>query len=116
MMRIKRGGRELLVNDSEVAEYLNQGYSVIDDKGNVITQGQAMTYEQALAEARGLRQREKALTASLAEANRKIVALETYNAVMKKEIEELHKQIDGNDADDPATQPTEPEPKGKPKK
>lgn len=116
MTRIKRGGRELLVNDAEVAEYLEQGYSVIDNKGNVITHGQAVTYEQAIAQAQALRQREKALTDSLKEANRKIVALETYNAMMQKEIEELHKQIDGNDTDDPAAQPAEPEPKGKPKK
>lgn len=113
MTRIKRGGRELLVNDNEVAEYLEQGYSVIDNMGNVITHGQAVTYEQAIAQAQTLRQREKALTDSLKEANAKIAALEADNAGMQREIEDLRGQLADKDGKE---QPAEPAAKGKPKK
>lgn len=33
MTRVKRGGRELIVDDAVVTEYLGNGYSVIDDRG-----------------------------------------------------------------------------------
>ena len=50
MTRVKRGGRELVVPDSDVAEYLADGYSVIDDQGNVLTKTQAMSFSQLKAE------------------------------------------------------------------
>ena len=76
MARMKRGGRELVVADANVAEYLKMGYSVIDEHGNELTHTKAVTYQQAMLENVDLRARVKALTASLENANTKIVGLE----------------------------------------
>lgn len=77
MTRIKKGGRELTVSDSVVAEYLNEGYSVIDDKGNEISRSEALTYDEAMNKLNGLQGDLKASQEALAEANRKIAALES---------------------------------------
>ncbi len=50
MARVKRGGRELVIADSEVTEYLKSGYSVIDEHGTDLTPAQAMTYSQVRSE------------------------------------------------------------------
>ena len=40
-MRIRKGNVELDINKDFVQSYINQGYDVIDDKGNILTAGNA---------------------------------------------------------------------------
>ena len=86
MTRIKRGGRELTVDDSVVAEYLKEGYSVIDDHGNEITRGAAQNLSQAQRELAAERQRTTTLAAALDDAYRHIAELEDENKRLSAEI------------------------------
>lgn len=90
MTRIKRGGRELVVADSAVAEYLRQGYSVIDDKGNELTRAQATTFSQLKAEYDILKKRFSALNAELEAVKAENVQLKTCR---DERIAELEAQI-----------------------
>lgn len=85
MARMKRGGRELVVADANVAEYLKEGYSVIDDHGNELTHSKAVTYQQAMVENADLRARVKALSTSLEKANNRIVELEAVISTEENE-------------------------------
>lgn len=71
MTRLLRGGREVCVDDALVTEYLEQGYSVIDNKGNVIDFKHAPTYEQLIRENNALQMRVKQLEHILKEQETK---------------------------------------------
>ena len=79
MVRIRRGGRELTVPDSSVAEYLKEGYSVIDDQGNEVKRGMALNYSQAMAELTAEKTRTAALATALKDANEKLAILAEKN-------------------------------------
>jgi len=64
MTRVKLGGRELTIPDDRVAEYLEQGYSVIDSRGNTLQTGKILTYEQAITENNKLTAQNKRLKAA----------------------------------------------------
>lgn len=87
MARIKRGGRELVVADSSVTEYLNQGYSVIDEKGNEIVQGKAIDYASAMRRIAELEAHDSALGKSLVSANERIKKLSAENKKLKEKSE-----------------------------
>lgn len=87
MARVVLGGRELVVADSEVREYLKAGYSLIDDKGNAIQRGRARTYEEAMAENSRLRQQLSATQAALSAANE-------VNETLKIRISSLLAELD----------------------
>ena len=97
MTRIKRGGRELVVADSAVAEYLKQGYSVIDDKGNELTRAQATTFSQLKAEYDMLKKRFSALNAELEAVKAENVQLKTCR---DERIAELEAQIGAMSGED----------------
>ncbi len=93
MTRIRRGGRELVVEDSEVAGYLKQGYSVIDESGREITPQKAMTYSQAMTENQALKIREAELEKALQAANQEVEALTDELSVLRSSLtaqESLH--------------------------
>lgn len=93
MTRIRRGGRELVVEDSEVAGYLKQGYSVIDESGREITPHKAMTYSQAMTENQALKVRETELEKALQAANQKVEALTDELSTLRSSLtaqESLH--------------------------
>lgn len=83
MTRVKRGGRELIVDDAVVAEYLGNGYSVIDDRGNEITRGKALDYATAMRELAEVKAHDAALAIALDEANAKIKALTAENKKLR---------------------------------
>ncbi len=68
MTRLKRNNREIVVRDEQVAAYLEQGYAVIDNRGNVIAEGKAMDYGAALQRIAELEARIRTLEASLDQA------------------------------------------------
>ena len=98
MARIKRGGRELVVADSEVTGYLREGYSVIDDRGNELTPAKAMTYTQAMNENIVLKKRNEQLQAQLKMANDLNVELRKQLEAAKKAAEDA---LNGSAADKP---------------
>lgn len=87
MARVKRGGRELVIADSEVAEYLKSGYSVIDEHGNELTPAKAMTYNQVLSENGVLKKRVESLSKQLEAANREIADLKAALVQAEKKPE-----------------------------
>ena len=76
MTRLKRDNREIVVRDEDVTAYLEQGYAVIDNHGNVIAEGKAMDYGTALQRIAQLEARNHDLTAALNAANARIAELE----------------------------------------
>ena len=86
MVRIKRGGRELTVADADLTGYLEQGYSVIDAKGNELTRAKAVTYEQAVAENADLRKKAKEYAAAMQAAHTRIGELEAENARLQEAL------------------------------
>lgn len=97
MARVKRGGRELVIADSEVTEYLKSGYSVIDEHGNELTPAKAMTYNQVLSENGVLKKRVESLNKQLEAANREI-------ADMKAAVEQAEKKAETAPDNNPPTE------------
>ncbi len=98
MARVKRGGRELVIADSEVTEYLKSGYSVIDEHGNELTPAKAMTYNQVLSENGVLKKRVESLNKQLDAANREI-------ADLKAALEQAEKKAETTPDGNPPTEP-----------
>lgn len=96
MTRVKNGGRELVVNDSEVAAYLEMGYAVIDESGKTVTPGKPMTYGHLIAENEALKSREEVLENALNLANAEIESL-------RKKLEE--RSVLDESSSDLATRP-----------
>ena len=76
MTRLKRDNREIVVRDEMVTAYLEQGYAVIDNHGNVIAEGKAMDYGAALQRIAQQEARIHDLTEALNNANARITELE----------------------------------------
>lgn len=76
MTRLLRGNREIVVRDEQVAAYLEEGYAVIDNHGNVIAEGKAMDYGAAMRRIAELEERNRSLAAALQTANARITELE----------------------------------------
>jgi hypothetical protein len=106
MKRVKLGGRELRIEDEAVAEFLQKGYSVIDDKGNVIQKGDVTTYNQAVEENKVLRKENEALKAENAQLK---ADLEVY----KKQVFNMLKPVEEASAEPDA--PVEEKPKAEKK-
>ena len=70
MIRVLKGNREKLVPPTEKAEYLANGYSVIDESGKVLEQGVKSNH---------------ALKSELEAANKRIAELEAELAALKGE-------------------------------
>lgn len=63
MTKVRCGGRELSIEDELVDRYLAQGYSVIDNAGNVVRKGSITTMDTALKEIAQLRAEVERLSA-----------------------------------------------------
>ncbi len=111
MTRMKKGGRELVVSDSDVAAYLNEGYAVIDEKGNVLSRAKSVTYGEAMAENGDLRKRVQALTASLEAAHTEIADLKKQLKAAQKKGKSADRKDAADDAGDAPGESTV-EPKG----
>lgn len=76
MTRLKRDNREIVVRDEMVTAYLAEGYAVIDNHGNVIAEGKAMDYGEALQRIAQLEARNRDLAEALNKAHARIAELE----------------------------------------
>lgn len=115
MTRLLRGNREIVVRDEDVAAYLNEGYAVIDNRGNVITEPKAMDYPAAMKKIEELEAYKVALSKSIEAANNRIKELEDDINLQADRIveltterDELFRQLNPS-AEDPA-EVSEPEP------
>ena len=91
MTRVKRGGRELVIDDAIVTEYLNNGYSVIDDHGNEVKRGKALDYASAMRRLSEVEAHDAAVAVSLNDANERIKELTSENKKLKAELTKLKK-------------------------
>lgn len=94
MPRIKRGGRELVVSESVVREYLRDGYSLIDDQGNIIQPNAPMNYAQAMSEISTLKEREAQLETALSETNEALHAVKKHAEALEAENDALKAELD----------------------
>lgn len=96
MVRIMRGGRELTIPDTQVTEYLKSGYSVIDDKGNVITRATAITYDQAMRENAELKHQIGRLKKLLSESEAEIAELTKELVALKGAYDTAQASLQAN--------------------
>lgn len=57
MVRVIKGNRELVIRDDELAAYLADGYAAIDNRGNVIAENKAMSYDALMKENTALKRK-----------------------------------------------------------
>lgn len=79
MIKISKGNVVLDVKEDFLQTYLNQGYNVVDDRGNVIQRGNPNDVQS--------------LKIALTEANKKIDAYADENAQLQKIIKDLQAQL-----------------------
>lgn len=79
MIKISKGNVVLDVKEDFLQSYLNQGYNVVDDNGNVIQRGNPNDVQS--------------LKIALTEANKKIDAYANENAQLQKIIKDLQAQL-----------------------
>lgn len=79
MIKISKGNVVLDVKEDFLQSYLNQGYNVVDDNGNVIQRGNPNDVQS--------------LKIALTEANKKIDAYANENAQLQKIIKNLQAQL-----------------------
>lgn len=84
MVRIKNGCRELTVSDNIVDSYLNAGWQVINDRGDVIEYEKPMSYDAAVKRVAQLEAYMKGLRESLDASAAKIKALEAENRKLRR--------------------------------
>ena len=99
MAIVIRGNCELTIADHLIGEYLKKGYSLIDDKGNVVQQADPQNI--------GDYQR---LVKSLKD---EVVKLQIERDEFGRINQELRAKIDALQGDKEATTPTEPSPKAR---
>lgn len=79
MVKISKGNVVLDIKEDFLQSYLNQGYNVVDDNGNVIQRGNPNDVQS--------------LKIALTDANKKIDAYANENAKLQKIIEDLQAQL-----------------------
>lgn len=79
MVKISKGNVVLDVKEDFLQSYLNQGYNVVDDNGNVIQRGNPNDVQS--------------LKIALTDANKKIDAYANENAQLQKIIKNLQAQL-----------------------
>lgn len=79
MVKISKGNVVLDVKEDFLQSYLNQGYNVVDDNGNVIQRGNPNDVQS--------------LKIALTEANKKIDAYTKENAKLQEIIKDLQSQV-----------------------
>lgn len=79
MVKISKGNVVLDVKEDFLQSYLNQGYNIVDDAGNIIQRGNPNDVQS--------------LKIALTEANKKIDAYANENAQLQKIIKDLQSQI-----------------------
>ena len=80
MALVKRANSERIVPEEKVKEFLELGYSLIDEKGNVLKKGKAQSKEDLLV--------------AYNEANAEIAALKDENKALKDENANLKAELD----------------------
>lgn len=95
MPRIIKGGRELVVSDSDVTAYLNQGYAVIDEKGNVLSKAKAVTFQEVMTENTELKKRVKELATAQEAATTELATLKKQMKALKKSTKADEKKSGG---------------------
>lgn len=98
MIRVIRDGRELVVAEAEVTGYLEEGYSVIDAQGNVLSKAKAKTYEQAMADNKQLLAQFRQAVAEKDAANKALMAKTEEIKKLKGEIKALQDALEVADA------------------
>lgn len=90
MAQVMKGNRQITINEDKIEEFLIMGYSLIDEKGDIIKAGNAVTFKDLKVENETL----KTELAKLKESNlnsEEIEALRAENESLKKDIKKLSK-------------------------
>jgi len=98
MIRVIRDGRELVIAEADLAEYLEAGYSAIDAQGNVLSKAKSKTYEQAMIENKQLLARFRQAVAEKDAANMTIMKQAEEIKKLKSELEALQKALHDDDS------------------
>lgn len=86
MVRLVRGGRELCVADEQVPSYVDDGWCVIDNRGNKIEYRKPISYDEAIRKIAELNAYINSLQENLDLSNQQIRKLESENKKLKREL------------------------------
>ena len=86
MAKVKKGNRELTIDEHKVDSYISQGYDQIDNNGNVVKKGEPVTLNDFKSEYNFLRKKNKALIQELE-------ALKAESKRLKTDFDELNEII-----------------------
>lgn len=103
MIQVQRGNKQLTIPETSLEQYLTMGYSQIDENGNVITPGDAVTTADIKAENKTL----KAQLIKLQKENETLKSdkdkIAAENKTLTSEIEELKKSVEDPEVDSKKT-------------
>ena len=87
MTRIRKGNRELSVEDGSVDAYIADGWQILDARGNVVRHGTTVSYSGLLIENNELRQTVKRLETVVASLEAEEARKEADIAALVDELE-----------------------------
>lgn len=93
MIRVIKGNREVCIDDADLSAYLEQGYSVIDNKGNVVKVGKATTIAEVIAENKAMKKEHEKMERHIAEIHDKMLEKNDTITALENELAELKKTI-----------------------
>lgn len=65
MNRVVKGNKELQVDDEYLSDYLAQGYSIVDKRGNIVKTARSKTYDELVEENIALNKQVQKLNAAV---------------------------------------------------
>lgn len=87
MTKVRKGNRELSVEDGSVDSYIAEGYQIIDARGNVLKHSTTTSYGGLIIENNELKQTVKRLETRIASLEAEEARLNAENAGLVDELE-----------------------------
>lgn len=93
MAKVKKGNRELTIDEHKVDSFISQGYDVLNDDGAVIKKGKPVTLGDYKEECNSLKVENKRLSTELETATADLNTAQAENEELKLKIAELEKAV-----------------------
>lgn len=93
MAKVRKGNRELTIDEHKVDSFISQGYDQIDEDGNVIKKGNPVTLSDFKEECNYLRKEKKLLYQELETTVAELEAVKNENKLLSSKITELETTV-----------------------
>lgn len=93
MAKVRKGNRELTIDEHKVDSFISQGYDQINEDGNVIKKGNPVTLSDFKEECNSLRKEKKLLYHKLETTVAELEAVKNKNELLSAKITELETTV-----------------------